>query len=179
MSLQFHQARQTALGGRFDFAAVLAQLGRNPGQAQRLVDAGFGLGGHQRIVFHAEQAVLAELQPHLDRARADRHVVVLAAGEILHGGAETVRRQRAHVHLQTFAPHLGAGLVLAVAQHLLDARIRDEAVERGRGLRAGDQQVQVAHGFAAAPQAAGGRDGLHAGDLRSRSAAISAATPSA
>ena len=85
---QFHQLRQAALGRGFDFAAVLAQLRRNPGQPQRLVDPGFGFAGHPRVVLRAEQAVLAELQPHPHGARAQGDVVLLAAGEILHGRAE-------------------------------------------------------------------------------------------
>ena len=36
---QFDQARQAALGGGLDLALVLAQLRRNPGQAESLVDA--------------------------------------------------------------------------------------------------------------------------------------------
>ena len=116
---QFHQFGQAAFRGGFDLAAVFAQLGRNPRQTQRFVDPGLGIAGHFGIVLHAEQAVFAELQPHLHGARADGHVVVLAAGEILHGGAETAGRQRAHVHLQALAAHLGAGFVLAAAQHFL------------------------------------------------------------
>ena len=59
----------------------------------------------------------------LHGARADGDVVVFAAGEILHGRAETAGRQRAHVHLQTLAAHLGAGFVLAAAEHFIHARI--------------------------------------------------------
>ncbi len=66
---QLDQLGQAAFGGGFDFAAVLAQLGRNPRQAERLVDAGFGFAGHACIVLHAEQAVFAELQPHLHGAQ--------------------------------------------------------------------------------------------------------------
>ena len=43
--------------------------------------------------------------------------------------------------------------------------MRDEAFERRGGIGAGDQQVQIAHRFAAAAQAAGGRDRFHAGNL--------------
>ena len=117
------------------------------------------------VVRHAEQAVLAQLEPHLDGARADGDVVVLAAGEVLHGGAEALGRQRAHVHLQAFAAHFGAGLVLAAGQHFLHARIGDEAFERGGRRRAGDQQIEIAHRLAPAPQAAGGGDGVDARHL--------------
>ena len=134
MCAQLDQFGQAAFGGGFDFAAVFAQLRRNPGQAQRFVHAGFGFARHFAIVLHAEQAVFAQLQPHLHGARADGHVVVLAAGEVLHGGAEAFGRQRAHIHLQALAAHFGAGLVFAAAQHFLHARIGDEAFER-RGRR--------------------------------------------
>ena len=122
MSPQFDQFRQAAFGGSFDLAAVFAQLGRNPRQADGLVHAGLGLARDFRIVLHAEQAVFAELQPHLDGARADGDVVVLAAGEVLHGRAETFGRQRADVHLQALVADAGAGLVLAAAQHFVHAR---------------------------------------------------------
>ena len=107
--------RRPSSGG-FDLAAVLAQLGRNPRQAERLVDAGLGLAGDFDFVLDAEQAVFAELQPHADGARADGDVVVLAAGEVLHRRAEALRRQRAHVHLKALEPDARAGLVFAAGR---------------------------------------------------------------
>ena len=129
---------QAAFGGGFDFARILAQLGRNPGQAERFVDAGFGFASHFEIV-------------------------VFAAREILHGGAETAGRERTNIHLQALAAHLGAGFILAAAENFFHARVGDEAVERRGGVRAGDQQVEIAYGFAPAPQAAGGGHGFHTG----------------
>ena len=43
-----------------------------------------------------------------------------------------------------------------------------KCVERRGGVRPGDQQVQIAHRLAPAPQAAGGCDGVHAGRLPQR-----------
>jgi hypothetical protein len=45
---QLHQFGQPAFLGGFDFTRVFAQLRRNPGQAERFVDAGFGFAGHAR-----------------------------------------------------------------------------------------------------------------------------------
>ena len=153
---QFHQLGQAVFGGALDLAQVFAQLRRNPAQPQRLVDAGFGFARHLSFVRATIQAVFAQLETHLYRARADGHVVVFAAGEVLEGRAEAFARQRAHVHLQAFAAHSGAGLILAARQeffHLGEAHKTFQHVSR---CGTGDQQIEIAHGFATAPQAAGG-----------------------
>src|ERR1039457_6756308 len=126
----------------------------------RSVDAFLGLTGDPGLVGHAEQAVLAQLEPHLHRPGANGHVVVLAAGEVLHGGAEALRQQGANVHLQAFAAHLGAGFILAAGEYFLHPRIGDELVERVLGGGAGQQQIQVAHRLAPAAQAARRGHGL-------------------
>src|ERR1039457_4233588 len=159
---QFHQLGKASLLRGFDFAGVLAQFGRDPRQAQRLVDAFLGLAGHAGIARHAEQAVLAQLQPHLHGARANGDVVVLAAREVLHGGAEVLRQQRAHVHLQAFAAHFGAGLIPAAPQPLPHPRVGDKLVERVGGRGARHQQIEIAHRLAPAPQAARRGHGIHA-----------------
>src|ERR1022692_4857422 len=96
---QLDQLGQAVFGGALDLAQVFAQLRRNPAQTQCFVDAGFGFARHLGFVRAAIQAVLAQLEAHLHRARADGHVVVLAAGEVLQRRAEAFARQRAHVHL--------------------------------------------------------------------------------
>ena len=156
---------KAAFLGSFDLACILAQLRRNPRQADRLVHARLGSARDFEIVFHAEQSVLAELQPHPHGASADRDVVILAPGEILHGRAEGVGRQRAHVHLQALVPDFRAGFVGALCQHLSHARIGQEAFERGGGLRPRHQQIQIAHRLASPPQTAGRSDHIDAGHL--------------
>ena len=58
----FHQQRQPPVARGLEFAALLAQFGRNPRQAERFVDAGFGVAGDACVVLDAEQAVLVQLQ---------------------------------------------------------------------------------------------------------------------
>ena len=126
---QFDQLGQAIFGGALDFAQVFAQLRRNPAQAQRFIDAGFGLARHFGFVRAAIQAVLAEFEAHLHGASADGHVMVFAASEVLQGRAEAFARQRAQVHLQALAANLGAGLVLAARQQLLHLGEAHEAFQ--------------------------------------------------
>ena len=78
--------------------------------------------------------------------------------------AVAFRGKRAKVHLQSFVAELDAGFVLAFAEHLLHFRMRDEFFERVGRAGAGDQKIQIADGFLAAAQAAGGGDLLDAID---------------
>ena len=90
------------------------------------------------------------------------------------------RRQRAHVHLQAFAAHLGAGLVLAAAPAPRPrAGMATKRSSARGGVGAGDQQVEIAHGLASAPQAAGGGDGFDARRLARGTSISSAAMSSA
>lgn len=54
------QRRQRPFGGGFDLAAVLAQLGQDPGQPERGVDLLLGCAGAPATA--VEQPVLVELQ---------------------------------------------------------------------------------------------------------------------
>ena len=155
-------------GGQLDLAAVLAHLRRNAVEAQLGVDLVFGLAGHPLVALERRQAVLVQRESHAQRALAQRDVVVLAAGEILHGSAEGFRRQQADIYLHAVA-QLDADFVLALRQRLQDAGegedARDErlALLAVGGSLAGDQDVEVADGLAAAAQRAGGRDLFHSG----------------
>ena len=123
MSLQFDQLGKPVFGRRLDLALVLAQLGRNPVEAQRPVDLLFGRARHPLVALEPEQAVFVERQPELQRPLPQRDVVVLAAREILHRRAEALLRQRPDVHLDALQPDLRAGLVRALAQHLVHPRM--------------------------------------------------------
>src|SRR5207237_10123252 len=57
--LELDEPRQAMLAGERDLAARLAQLGRHPVEAERVVDLGFGLSGYPPRTF--EQSVLVEL----------------------------------------------------------------------------------------------------------------------
>ena len=86
---------QSPLGGRVDLAAILAKLRRHPRESEGLVDAFLGVAGKPRVVGGAEQAVLVELQPSVERAVAQRDVVRLRSGEVLQRGAAALGRRRA------------------------------------------------------------------------------------
>ena len=63
MSFDGDQLRQVVLGGGFDFAAILAQLRRNPVELERAVDLVLGLAGDALVVVQTGQAVLAQREP--------------------------------------------------------------------------------------------------------------------
>ena len=66
-------------GGGFEFAAVLAQLGRDVVEVEGVVDLLFAGGGDDRVVFETEQSVFAEGEAAFDGALAQGDVVHLAS----------------------------------------------------------------------------------------------------
>ena len=90
-------------------------------------------------------------------------VVLLAAGEILHGSAEALLRQGAHIDLQAFQPKKNTGLVRALTQHLLRFRMVHKIVQRFGSAGTGSQQIHIADRFAPATEAAGGFHLFNAG----------------
>ena len=168
MSPRVMSVRQRVVGGGFDFAAVLAQLGRNVVEVERVVDLLLGGGGDDRVVFEAEQSVLAEREAAFDGALAQGDVVHLGAGEVLQRRSVAGARQQADVDLEIVAEGEG-DLVLAFGEELVDERKGGDVLDGGGddvGLAggAGDEQVEVADGLAAAAQRAGGGDRLDAGE---------------
>ena len=93
----------------------------------------------------------------------------LRSGEVLHGGAERFGRQQADVDLHA-AAQVEADFVVAAGDDVHERRILGDV---GDGLLAaffglvqapaGDEDVEVAYGFAAAAQRSGGRDLVDAG----------------
>ncbi len=76
---ELDQSRQRALAGRLELAPVLAQLGRDPGVAEVLVDL-LLVGSLERLVaLDVKDAVLADREAAADRVLAQRDVVVLRA----------------------------------------------------------------------------------------------------
>ncbi len=113
------QARaDDACGRRLDLAAVLAQFGRDQGQAQRAVN--FFLAGARHALVAAEQSVLVEQHPGALRHAPQMDAMGLGAGEVHQRGAVAFARHHAQVNLQPAAQH-DAGFGLALAQHLLDS----------------------------------------------------------
>ena len=106
---------------QLDLAARLAQLGRDPVQAERAVDLLLGAPGHDLAaspgVRLAREPVLVQRQALVVRHAAQLDVVLLAAGEVEQRRAERLRRHQPQVHLQAVGePHRGLGV--AARQHL-------------------------------------------------------------
>ena len=89
-------SRGSACGcGRLDLAAHLAQLGRHPVEAERLVDLFLVARRRPRVVGDAKQPVFVQLEAQADGAIAQRDVVRLRAGEVLHARRRGSRRRPA------------------------------------------------------------------------------------
>ncbi len=93
---------------------------------------------------------------------------MLRAGEVLQRGAVAGAGQEADVDLEIVAQR-EADLVLAAGEQLVDQRQRGYVLDGGSddvGLAggAGDEEVEVAYGLAAAAQGAGGGDLVDAGE---------------
>jgi hypothetical protein len=130
-----------------DLTAVLAQLGRNPGQVEGAVELLFGAAGDPLRA--AEEPVLVELELALPRDAPQRDVVALAAREVGQGRAEALERDCAQVGVDTvLESHEGLRLASGVdVNHLghLGEELRD-----GCGLLGGDQEVEIADRLLAA-----------------------------
>src|ERR1700691_5217743 len=98
--------------GSINFAKILPQFWWDVIQLQLAVYVFFTLAGDHFLVIETRQAVFAECVTHLERPLTQRHVVRLAAGEVLHGSAKRLRRQEANVHLHT-SSHAEADFILA------------------------------------------------------------------
>ncbi len=158
--LLLDQLRQRVVPRQPDLALGFAQLGRNPIQAERAVHLLLGAARDHCLV--PSEAVLVEAHALVDRELAQLDVVLLAAGEVEHRGAEGLLRDEAQVHLQPAAqPHRGLGL--ALPQHLDHQAVGGERGHHRLGPAAAHQHVEVADGLLAAPERAGQ---LHLGHAR-------------
>jgi hypothetical protein len=135
-----------------DLAPHLAQLRWNPVEAERGIDVLLALAGHLHVVRGPEQSILVQLEALADRAIAQRDVVRLRSGEVLHRGAAAVGRDEPEVGLKS-ALDEHARLRVAVSEHALDEAVLHEVVHQ-RWRRSRGEQVQVAAGVAPPPQAA-------------------------
>ena len=83
----------------FNLALILTELRRNPVEPKRLIDALFGFAGHARVVVTGNSPYSFSVSPMRKRALPQCDVVLLAAPEILHRGAEALMLQRPHIDL--------------------------------------------------------------------------------
>ena len=163
--LRGDEVRQTAAERRLDLARVLAQLGRDPRQADRLVDLRLRGAADPLSRPLAEHPVLRDLEPLLLRDLPEAHVVVLGAGEVLERGAVGLGRDHSKIHLQGrgagVRPAFDGGLGVAVGEHGLHHGKADEAIDDALGVPAGDEDVEVSHGLAPPAGGSGDLDGGH------------------
>ena len=92
---ELDQTGQARGGGRVDLAAHFAQFGRHPLEAERRVDVLLALAGDAAVVVDPVEAVLVQLEAESDRAVAQRDVVRLRPGEVLHRRAAALGGRRA------------------------------------------------------------------------------------
>ena len=140
-----------ALGG-LDFTAVLAQLRRHRLEVQRGVDVLLAGARDPLLVLDAIEPVLVQLQAAPQGAVAQRDVVRLRPGEVLHRRPQAVAWHQPQVGLES-APEQHAGLRLAVREDAFHQHVAGEAIHQRR-RRAGGEDVDVAAGVAAPAQAA-------------------------
>ena len=163
---QRNQLRQRVRCRSLQFAAVLAQLGRDVVEIQRAIDLLLARGRDDHVVFQPQQGILAQRQPALDGALAQRHIVHLRSRKVLQRRTIARARKQPDVHLQIISQR-ETDLVLPLRHQLVDQRQRRHMLDRGRdhiGLarRPGHQQVEIAHRLATAAQRARRRNLLDA-----------------
>ena len=173
---QLRQARP-ARRRRLELAAPLAQLGRDPRQAEPLVDLLLGRAAQRLARRVVEDPVLGDVQAAAHGRLAQRDVVRLGAGEVLQHVAELVGLDDLEVD-----PHAGVGghARAGVARRLdrLDERqLAQRAGQRGRVGRGGDD-VDVLDRVGHAPQRARDLDAL-GGRVRAQGARRSGRRPAA
>ena len=159
-----HQLGERVLARRLELAAALAQLGRDPRQAEPLVDRLLARAAQRLARFVVEDPVLGDVQAAADRALAQRHVVGLGAREVLEHVAELVGLDDLEVDLH---PRVGghAGARVARGLHgLHELELAERARERLRVAGRGDD-VEVLDGVGAAAQRAGHLDPVARGML--------------
>ena len=115
-----------------DFAAILAQLGRDPVEAECGIHV--ALGAARNALRPSEYAVLVQLQLFGLRDLAQLDVVRLGAREVLHRGAEAGRLDHAQVHLQSARQPHGRARV-ALRGDMRDFAVLAEALDHGRRFR--------------------------------------------
>ena len=155
MSATRHQLRQLVRLGERDLAAILAQLRRDEGKPELLVDLLLGGAGDPPLA--GKQAVFVELPVALVGEAAQRDVVRLGAGEIQQRRAIALLRHGADIDLQAGAQHDGRAR-RAMGENLGDVLVTDELVADRRPVRRRHQDIEIADGVAAAAIAAGDHD---------------------
>ncbi len=146
---------ERALGGGLDLALVLAQLGRDPRQAELVVDLLLGAAGDPLVPL--EETIFVELPTAFHGPFTQADIVGLGAGEVVERGAIARPRHHPQIDLRAGAEDHG-GARRSLRDDALHLLIGDEAVDDARAALGGHQDVEVADRLLAAPVAAGDGD---------------------
>ncbi len=135
-------SRKPAGGCSLELAAVLAQLGLDVLHPEQRIHLRFGLAAMGLSGGVVEDPVLGDVQALADGGVAQRHVVLLGAGQVLEQVAVLVGRDDPQVDRQ---PRVGAqphARVARGARRLDQIELRGRAGERA-GVGGGGDQVEV------------------------------------
>jgi len=157
---ELDERRQAALAGGFDLAPVLAQLWRDPGQAERSVRRLLRFSG--KTLLAMEQAVFVAFPAARDCQIAQRDVVRLGTGELQQcgAGAGAGPGHHAQVRLNAAREH-ARGACASDPDSLPDSRELREMGTHGLAVLGDCELVDVANHIAGAPQASGNHDLVH------------------
>src|SRR5205809_19492 len=150
---------------RLDLALILAQLGRDPGEAEAVVE--LLLGAARDPPRAAKEAVLVQLPALLHGELAEHDVVRLAPREVEERGAEALLGDDAHIDLEPVL-QLHAALRVALAEDARHRRQLREGGDRRFGRARKGEEVGVADGLLAAADRARDLDARHARHTRER-----------
>ncbi len=153
---ELDELRQFARFGGVDLAVALAELRRDPRQAERAEDFFFAGGaGRGGLLVDGLEAPLAHAEPAAERAMAHGDVMLLGTRKVMEREIELLGRDDAEVGLEAVL-EAHAGLRLAVGGDFLHARVGDEPVHDRLGFRRGHEEVEVTDRLAGAAERAGG-----------------------
>ena len=148
------QVRQRAGQRGLDLAIALSNLGRDPGQAEPLVDIGLLRVEQQLAGLDDLEALLRQRPTAVQGHAAQRDVVILAAGEV--DEVRAPRLGRAHHQVDARAVgHQDARLVGACGHDLVDLPQLVERGDHGRWVVDCGEQVEVADGRPPSAERAG------------------------
>src|SRR5919108_1929326 len=151
---ELDQLRQLALPRRLQLSRVLAQLWRDVGVAEALVELRLVLRREHVAALDLGDAVLGDRQAAPYRVLAERHVVLLRAGEVLKQVAVALRRNHPEVEAKAFVRD-DRRLRRPLRRHLRDPAQFREVVDQRSRVAGGRDDVEVAHRLPPTPGAAG------------------------
>ena len=147
-----HQVGQVTCGCGLDLADVLAQLGWNELETERLIDRFLGARCDHGPRARFRQLILVEDPAAVDRALPQGDVVCLRPREVQGGGAERLGRYHPQIDLEV-APRDDRRLRVSASENVTNEGKADKAVHHRTGLGRRHQDVDIGDGVPEPPQA--------------------------